>query len=58
MSYILEHLENSKLVLHNRLVMPPMATSRSGIDGAISKELIDYFLGCTKRIFVLFTEIF
>ena len=43
MSYILDHLENSKLVLHNSLVMPPMATSRSGIDGAISKELLDHY---------------
>jgi len=43
MSYLLKPLENCKLTLNNRLVMPPMATSKSEEDGKISKEILDYY---------------
>ena len=43
MSYMLKYLENSKLKLKNRLVMPPMATSKSEKDGKVSKEILDYY---------------
>ena len=43
MSYLLKPLENCKLILKNRLVMPPMATSKSLQDGKISKDILDYY---------------
>ncbi|MGV8982008.1 NADH:flavin oxidoreductase [Clostridium sp.] len=43
MSYLLKPLEQCKLVLNNRLVMPPMATSKSEQDGSVSKEILDYY---------------
>jgi 2,4-dienoyl-CoA reductase-like NADH-dependent reductase (Old Yellow Enzyme family) len=43
MSYLNKSLDNSKLPLKNRLVFPPMATSKSNEDGKVSKELIDYY---------------
>ena len=43
MSYLLNPLENCKLTLNNRLVMPPMATSKSEKDGHISKDIMDYY---------------
>ncbi|MGF7059932.1 NADH:flavin oxidoreductase [Brassicibacter mesophilus] len=43
MSYLLKTLNKCKLVLNNRLVMPPIATSKSEQDGKISKELLDYY---------------
>ncbi|WZL72478.1 NADH:flavin oxidoreductase [Clostridiaceae bacterium 35-E11] len=43
MSYLLRPLDKCKLTLHNRLVMPPMATSKSEQDGKISKDILDYY---------------
>jgi len=43
MSYLLKPLENCKLTLNNRLVMPPMATSKSNEDGKVSKDILDYY---------------
>lgn len=43
MSYLLRPLENCKLTLNNRLVMPPMATSKSQEDGKVSKDILDYY---------------
>lgn len=43
MSYLHKPLETGQLILKNRLVMPPMATSTSDIDGLVSKELLDYY---------------
>jgi len=43
MSYLLKPLENCKLTLNNRLVMPPMATSKSQEDGKVSKDILDYY---------------
>jgi len=43
MSYLLKPLENCKLTLNNRLVMPPMATSKSNQDGHVSKDILDYY---------------
>lgn len=43
MSYLLKPLNKGKLTLKNRLVMPPMATSKSDKDGKISKDILDYY---------------
>jgi NADPH2 dehydrogenase len=43
MSYLLKSLDDGKLTLKNRLVMPPMATSKSQQDGKISKDVLDYY---------------
>ncbi|MBW9157185.1 NADH:flavin oxidoreductase [Clostridium sp. FP2] len=43
MSYLLKPLEQCKLTFNNRLVMPPMATSKSEQDGRVSKEILDYY---------------
>ncbi len=43
MSYLLKPLENCKLALHNRLVFPPMATSKSDINGKVSDALLEYY---------------
>lgn len=43
MTYLLKPLTIGKLTLKNRLVMPPMATSKSEKDGRISKELLNYY---------------
>ncbi|WP_313233204.1 NADH:flavin oxidoreductase [Tissierella praeacuta] len=43
MSYLLKPLSKGKLTLKYRLVMPPMATSKSEKDGIISKDILDYY---------------
>ncbi|WP_298836895.1 NADH:flavin oxidoreductase [Clostridium sp.] len=43
MSFLLKTLENCKLTLNNRLVMPPMATSKSDQNGMVSKAMLDYY---------------
>lgn len=43
MSYLLKPLQIGPLSLSNRLIMPPMATSKSDPDGKISQALIDYY---------------
>lgn len=43
MSYLLKPLEKGKLYLKNRLVMPPMATSKSQSDGKVSREILNYY---------------
>ncbi|KXL53750.1 NADH oxidase [Anaerotignum neopropionicum] len=43
MSYLLKPLDKGKLTLKNRLVMPPMATSKSEKDGRIGKNILDYY---------------
>ena len=43
MSYLQEALTNGKLPLKNRLVMPPMATSKAEPDGRVSEELLGYY---------------
>ncbi len=43
MSYLLKPLKKGNLILKNRLVMPPLATSKSEQDGKVSKELLDYY---------------
>lgn len=43
MSYLNTPLQTGKLKLKNRLVMPPMATSKSPEDGAVSPELLAYY---------------
>ncbi|MEL7567101.1 MAG: NADH:flavin oxidoreductase [Dehalobacterium sp.] len=43
MLYLLKPLQAGSLVLNNRLVMPPMATSKASSDGRVSKEILDYY---------------
>lgn len=43
MSQLLKPLEVGKLTLLNRLVMPPMATSKAEPDGKISHGVLDYY---------------
>lgn len=43
MAYLLKPLSKGKLTLKNRLVMPPMATSKSQKDGSVSNEILDYY---------------
>lgn len=43
MSSLLKPLDQGKLTLSNRLVMPPMATSKCEVDGKISKDILDYY---------------
>jgi len=43
MKYLVEPLQIGKLLLKNRLVMPPMATAMCNEDGSLSKELFDYY---------------
>ena len=43
MAYMLKPLETGKLKLKNRLVMPPMATSKAEKDGRVSKDILDYY---------------
>lgn len=43
MSYLLKPLDKCKLTLKNRLVMPPMATSKAEVDGKMGKDILDYY---------------
>lgn len=43
MSYLLKDLKTRNLNLSNRLIMPPMATSKAEIDGKVSKSVLDYY---------------
>lgn len=43
MAYLLESLTTDKLTLKNRLVMPPMATSKCNEDGTMSNGLLEYY---------------
>ena len=43
MSHLLEPLTHGKLTLHNRLVMPPMATAKAGANGEMTDELLAYY---------------
>ncbi|WP_312518185.1 NADH:flavin oxidoreductase [Anaerospora sp.] len=43
MTYLLEPLQTGALTLHNRLVMPPMATSKAEEDGKVSPDILNYY---------------
>lgn len=43
MAFILKPLEKGKLKLTNRLVLPPMATSKSDENGKISDDILAYY---------------
>jgi 2,4-dienoyl-CoA reductase-like NADH-dependent reductase (Old Yellow Enzyme family) len=43
MSNLLKPLELKRLTLKNRLIMPPMATSKCELDGKVSKDVLDYY---------------
>jgi NADPH2 dehydrogenase len=48
MGYLNQPLENGKLPLKNRLVMPPMATAKSEADGRINQDILNYYDEKTK----------
>ena len=52
MSYLLSPLDKGKLTLKNRLVMPPMATSKSEKDGRVSQAMLDYYDEKTRGGFI------
>jgi NADPH2 dehydrogenase len=43
MSSLLKPIVTNRLTLKNRLVMPPMATSKAEVDGKVSKAILDYY---------------
>lgn len=43
MSYLLTPLQAGALSLHNRLVMPPMATAKAEQDGQVSPAVLDFY---------------
>lgn len=43
MTLLLEPLQAGPLQLKNRLVMPPMATSKADPDGRVSRDILDYY---------------
>ncbi|AIF50702.1 NADH:flavin oxidoreductase [Pelosinus sp. UFO1] len=43
MSYLLQSLQAGSLALANRLVMPPMATSKADSDGKVNSGVLDYY---------------
>jgi len=43
MSCLLKPLQIGSLTLHNRLVMPPMATSKADADGQVSADILNYY---------------
>lgn len=45
-------LEEGKLILKNRLVMPPMATAKSDIDGRINNDVLSYYDEKSKGGFI------
>lgn len=43
MSYLLQPLKVKNLTFKNRLIMPPMATSKAEVDGKVSNAILDYY---------------
>jgi NADPH2 dehydrogenase len=43
MNNLLKPLKIGNLELNNRLVMPPMATAKSQVDGKVSEDILDYY---------------
>ena len=43
MAYLTKPLQIGNLTLSNRLVMPPMATSKAEVDGKVSKDVLAYY---------------
>lgn len=48
MVLLLEPLQAGSLLLNNRLVMPPMATSKAEPDGKVSQAILDYYAEKSK----------
>ncbi|WP_407314011.1 NADH:flavin oxidoreductase [Desulfosporosinus sp. SB140] len=48
MAFLLEPLNLGSLSLVNRLVMPPMATSKAEADGKVSQAILDYYAEKSK----------
>ncbi len=52
MSYLLEPLTEGPLLLHNRLVMPPMGTEKAESSGKVNRELLDYYDEKSKGAYI------
>ena len=48
MTFLLKSLQVGSLQLKNRLVMPPMATSKADADGKVNQTNLDYYAEKTK----------
>jgi NADPH2 dehydrogenase len=48
MPHLIDPLKIGTLTLSNRLVMPPMATSKAEVDGKVSKAILDYYAEKSK----------
>ena len=45
---LLEPIEIGSLKLRNRVVMPPMCTRMSNLDGSVSERLVNYYVERAK----------
>lgn len=52
MKYLTTPLTTGKLLLKNRLVMPPMATAKCNIGGSVSNDLLEYYDEKSKGGFI------
>ena len=43
MRYLLKPFDNGTITLKNRLIMPPMATAKSYVNGRINRDILDYY---------------
>lgn len=48
MKYLLKPFNNGKINLKNRLILPPMATAKSYINGRINQDILDYYYEKSK----------
>ena len=48
MKHLTTPMEIGSLRLHNRLVMPPMATAKADEEGRVTQALVDYYLEKTQ----------
>ncbi len=48
MAYLLKALDQGKLKLKNRLILPPLATSKSEVDGKINEDVLAFYEEKTK----------
>jgi NADH:flavin oxidoreductases, Old Yellow Enzyme family len=57
MFHLLKPLQAGTLKLHNRLVMPPMATAKAESDGKVSQEILSYYKEKTEGGYIALTII-
>ncbi|KLU59589.1 NADH oxidase [Peptococcaceae bacterium CEB3] len=52
MALLLEPLQIKSLMLSNRLIMPPMASSKAEADGRVSREILDHYTERSKGAYL------